>query len=128
MKFGTRHLALASTLSDGAAVSSNEPSPRLTPKATECGVHRLRSRLDERRLHLALVARVALEAIAQARVVVALAAAAALVVIVVGGDRLRHVRELRAERLDVDAREQRRAARAALRGVDHEEVLRALHA
>ena len=48
---------------------------------------------DERRLRLAAVAHVALEALALAGRVVALAAAAALVGIVVGRDRLLDVRE-----------------------------------
>merc|ERR1712167_364777 len=89
------------------------------------GLGHVERALDQRGLDLALVAGVALEAVAEARVVVALAAAAGLVVVVVGLDGLRHVRE-RAERRDVDARELRRAAVAALGRVD-DEVLRALH-
>merc|ERR1712159_358219 len=92
------------------------------------------ARLDECRLHLALVASVALEAVAEARVVVALATAATLVVVVIGRRRLgdkRKVGEIfvvvvvATPRLDVDARELGRAAVTALVCVDHEQVLRA---
>merc|ERR1719198_2388679 len=81
--------------------------------------------LHEAGLDLALEAGVALEALANAGVVVALTAAAALVVVEVSG-LLLDDRGERAVRLEVDARELRRAAVAALGRLDHEEVLRAL--
>merc|ERR1712167_155610 len=91
------------------------------------GLGHVERALDQRGLDLALVAGVALEAVAEARVVVALAAAAALVVVVVGLGVLGDGREvLRAEtrlvRRDVDALELRRAAVAALRRLDDEHV------
>merc|ERR1711988_1576089 len=100
------------------APTTENPTNPPAGRRNRCALPRWRSRLDERGLHLALVAGVALEAVAEARVVVALAAAAALVVVVVRRGCLGDVREVVAERLHVDARELGRAAVEALRGVD----------